>query len=378
MANSYWNHTGDLIPGTLARADDVDTQLDGIAAGFDAVEDDIDGSIKVTVEPGVLTITDNAAARANKVLAFDSNGDLEVLDVGTNYFPNVSAEVQATHTQLDYTIATPGTAAANKAVVLDGSKKIDVIDATSLKINGGTVSATAAQLNYLAGVTPGTAAASKAVVLDGTSKIDTIDITTLKLGGSSVSATAAQLNYLAGVTAGTSAASKAVVLDGSSKINTIDITSLKIGGTTVTATAAKLNYNDISTLGTVQASKVVTADGSGITTGQKFKNAVFSAEYDNGNSGASKTITWANGNKQKVLMTASCIISFGAPAGPTNLVLKVTQGGTGSYTITWPGTVKWPNGGSAPTLSTAVGAIDIITLYYDGTNYYGSYGLDYQ
>jgi hypothetical protein len=62
----------------------------------------------------------------------------------------------------------------------------------------------------------------------------------------------------------------------------------------------------------------------------------------------------------------------------SNLMLKVVQDGSGSRTITsWPGTVRWP-GGIAPTLTTTAGAIDIVTCYYDRTNYFCTNSLDFQ
>lgn len=63
-------------------------------------------------------------------------------------------------------------------------------------------------------------------------------------------------------------------------------------------------------------------------------------------------------------------------AAPTNLVdggtyvLRVIQDGTGSRTITWNSVFKWP-GGTAPVLSTAASAVDVITFVSDGTNMYG-------
>lgn len=64
----------------------------------------------------------------------------------------------------------------------------------TLKIGGTTISPTAAQLNFLAGVTAGEAQASKAVVLDSSSKIDSLDMTAIKKGGVAISPTAVQLN----------------------------------------------------------------------------------------------------------------------------------------------------------------------------------------
>jgi len=46
----------------------------------------------------------------------------------------------------------------------------------------------------------------------------------------------------------------------------------------------------------------------------------------------------------------------------TEMLLVVKQGGTGSYTIAWPASVKWA-GATAPTLSTAVGNVDIIEMF---------------
>lgn len=61
---------------------------------------------------------------------------------------------------------------------------------------------------------------------------------------------------------------------------------------------------------------------------------------------------------------------------PTNLVaggtyvLRIIQDGTGTRTLAYGSAYKFP-GGTAPTLSTAAGAEDIITFYCDGTNMNG-------
>lgn len=99
--------------------------------------------------------------------------------------------------------------------------------------------------------------------------------------------------------------------------------------------------------------------------------------YDNGNSGDSKTIDWGNGIKQKITLTptTNCVISFTAPPGPAGLTLEVYQNASGSKTVTWPATVFWP-GGLAPTLTTTAGAMDVISIHYNGTNYVATSALD--
>ena len=64
------------------------------------------------------------------------------------------------------------------------------------------------------------------------------------------------------------------------------------------------------------------------------------------------------------------------PIAGGNYSLKLVQGGSGGYTITWPASVKWANG-TSPILSTGVGDIDIVTLLNDGTNYYGAAAFDF-
>lgn len=58
-------------------------------------------------------------------------------------------------------------------------------------------------------------------------------------------------------------------------------------------------------------------------------------------------------------------------------VLHVIQDGVGSRTLTWNAVFKW-SGGSAPTLTTSAGGIDVFTFVARGGNLYGAtHGLDY-
>ena len=90
---------------------------------------------------------------------------------------------------------------------------------------------------------------------------------------------------------------------------------------------------------------------------------------------ATTTVDMSAGNVQNITLTASTTLTLSSAAVGT-YILKLIQGGSGSYTVTWPGTVIW-SGGTAPTLTTTVGKVDIVTLVFDGTNYYGNYSLNY-
>lgn len=90
------------------------------------------------------------------------------------------------------------------------------------------------------------------------------------------------------------------------------------------------------------------------------------------------TINWGLGNTFNFTFGAfNETFTFTAPAKPGVFLLKLVQDSGGSRTATWPATVKWPTG-AAPTLTiTATTGTDIITFYYDGTNYFGVSSLNF-
>jgi hypothetical protein len=92
-------------------------------------------------------------------------------------------------------------------------------------------------------------------------------------------------------------------------------------------------------------------------------------------SGGTVNVSFASGNIIDMTLTASTTLTLAGHVVGT-YIFELTQGGTGSYTITWPASVKW-SGGTAPTLTATVGKTDIVTLFHDGPNFYGTYSLNY-
>ena len=112
----------------------------------------------------------------------------------------------------------------------------------------------------------------------------------------------------------------------------------------------------------------------------KVTNVVyFAAETANTiGDGATGTIDWNVSQKQKVTITGTGITcNFTNPPGACNLLLKVVQGDGSDVIATWDGDIKWPSNDTVPTLSTGNGDIDIISFYFDGTNYFGVASLDF-
>lgn len=140
--------------------------------------------------------------------------------------------------------------------------------------------------------------------------------------------------------------------------------SLKVRTDNTFATKTYVDSAD-STLTTSVNQRATVTDGGGETF------------FDAGNSGSAKTLDLANGNVQKITLTANCTITLTAPASGAyrSLLLYVFQDGTGSRTITWPAAVKWGSAG-APTLSTGASKMDKILLdtVDGGTTWYGAAG----
>ena len=141
--------------------------------------------------------------------------------------------------------------------------------------------------------------------------------------------------------------------------------------TGVTATATELNYNDVATLGLSEASKVVTADANGVVT---LDNG-FSEEYASVTSTSNTvSLNLQTASNFSHTLTEDTTVSFTNPAASGKVsaaTLRVIQDSS-ARAITWNAAIKWSSA-TAPTLSTASGAVDVFVFYTvdGGTTYYG-------
>lgn len=108
----------------------------------------------------------------------------------------------------------------------------------------------------------------------------------------------------------------------------------------------------------------------------------FSVDHQSVTATSTTAIDYTNGSYVKLALDANIstlTLSNPSPStGVATLRLKITQGSGGNKTITWPASVKWPNG-IAPTLSTTAGDIDFVDLWTDdgGTTWFGAYNTDW-
>ena len=141
----------------------------------------------------------------------------------------------------------------------------------------------------------------------------------------------------------------------------------KLSNTSGTTFAGSFYIPSGSNLGVGTASPAANLDVIGLTSDAKA-NVLSQTLTD------AATIAWDASLGRVATVTLGASRTFGAPSNLRvgTYILHVIQGGTGSYTITWNGVFKWP-AGVAPTLTTTVGARDVMSFISDGTNLYGTY-----
>lgn len=95
-------------------------------------------------------------------------------------------------------------------------------------------------------------------------------------------------------------------------------------------------------------------------------------------SGTTQTVDWNNGNVQILDVgsaTGDVTLTLSNPAAGHTYKLLFIQGAT-PRDLVWPAAVLWPQG-QVPIHSQGDDEVDVLELYYDGTNYLGSWELDF-
>jgi hypothetical protein len=149
----------------------------------------------------------------------------------------------------------------------------------------------------------------------------------------------------------------------------------------LTSVPSTIEINEISSADStaIQINDAVNVSGAGTFHGSVRFNAGYTEKINALTSSSTITVNCATASIHTVTLAVSTgFVISNLPTGGT-VTLIITQGGSGSYTATFgtdgSTTVKFPGG--VPTLSTAVGAIDVVTVFNDGTNYLGNIAKAY-
>lgn len=102
------------------------------------------------------------------------------------------------------------------------------------------------------------------------------------------------------------------------------------------------------------------------------RNTVGPAMFAAGNSSTAITLNFAtNGAVQSVTRTGNATYTLTAPPSAGFITIKfIHEASATVYTVTFSPVPKWPSG-TAPTFTNTSNAVDIVTLFYDGSTYYG-------
>ena len=95
--------------------------------------------------------------------------------------------------------------------------------------------------------------------------------------------------------------------------------------------------------------------------------AYYSRQVNKGNVSNAVTMNWNDGNMQHITLTSNAAVTFTGGQGGARYVIAVKQDATGSRTITWPASVRWPRG-VVFTLTTAANKTDYIGFIYNNVD----------
>jgi hypothetical protein len=120
-----------------------------------------------------------------------------------------------------------------------------------------------------------------------------------------------------------------------------------------------------------------------VTGASLFETATFTKQVSFGATqtltpGATTTWNMASGTIAKVTLNQNTTLAISNPVAGTYCTFEVIQDGTGSRTMALPaGSLVAGGGSGAITLTTTANAKDVLTVWYDGTNYFWNYNKNY-
>ena len=246
-------------------------------------------------------------------------------------------------------------------------------------LDDGLTAGTFTSLNLTGALTYGTATGNRTVSTSATITTGTIP----NLTSSTASIT---LGTIPTLTAGTTTSTAANITNGTIQTLTASTATISQGSAILTqGTIATLN-STTGTIGnfTTTLTGDLTISTGSATVGTRVAVVNTAQEYTAAHNFNATTLTsgnsiaWdlsANQVARLVLSTNGTMADASNKVDGSVYILLVTQG-TGSNTLAWNATYKWP-GGTAPTLTTGSAKSDIFTFVSNGTSLFGVASQNY-
>lgn len=194
--------------------------------------------------------------------------------------------------------------------------------------------------------------------------------TTLTIGGTPT--TAITHNYSTNATA--TATTKTVNLGtGGAAGSTSNINIGSSNGGTTTVNSPTLAVNSAITAGGVA---VPTISSTSTLTNKTLTTpniASIKGTLTTDTDGATITFDKNTSDFHNVVLGGNRTLALSNMAAGDRIVLRLTQDGTGSRTVTWFGTIKWAAGGTAPTLTTTASKADVFGFLCTSTGNYDGF-----
>jgi hypothetical protein len=126
---------------------------------------------------------------------------------------------------------------------------------------------------------------------------------------------------------------------------------------------------------TAPSGTVVGTTDTQILTNKTIEAGTFTNGYTEetvtANTSTAYTVDLANGSVQILTLTGNCTFTFPTATAGKGFTMLLKQDGTGSRTVTWPSSVKWP-ASTAPTITSTASKGDKFVFVGDGTYWWGS------
>lgn len=152
----------------------------------------------------------------------------------------------------------------------------------------------------------------------------------------------------------------------------------KISGTAVTLTGTQTLTNKTLTAPTITGPTIsgTVAGTPTITTPTLTKPTINGSiqGVTTATDGSTVTFNLSNSNIQTVTLEGNRTLALSNASTGQCFILRLVQDGTGSRTVTWFSTIKWPYG-TTPTLTTTASKTDVFGFICTGTDTYDGFIL---